>query len=138
MEPNIESGMRRLPQWVKGPIDRELDELPGHSARLGFSIPEFVEAYKTAEVITLSPEDWSHLKNTDSNWPEVTVADVEDYRGHERDVSGIEKRMRFGEEVFAPVVLFQEVQRPYLIGGNTRLMLCRALDVPPKVVAVRL
>lgn len=139
--PEVFAGDRGMiqPHWERAPIEKELDELPGHAARLGFSIPEFVEAYAAANLEDLSDEDWFRMRNCDTREGQVwTLDEIKGYRGHERDVDDIEKRMRGSEPVYAPTVLFREGQDPFLIGGSTRLMVCTALKIRPKVVAVRM
>ena len=127
------------PQWEKGPIEQELDELPGHAARLGFEIPDFVRAYESASLEDLSDEDWFSMRNCDTREGQTwTVEAMKEYRGYERDINDIEKRMRGHDSVYAPSVLFREGHEPFLIGGNTRLMMCTALKIRPKVVAVRM
>lgn len=134
----LETEQISVPRWQKGPIELELDELPGHSKRLGFAIEDFVRAYDQAELVELSDEDWGRLQNCDSRGQTWTIEDIDEYRGHERDVHGIKDRLPTGREIYAPVVLYRAGHNPFLIGGNTRLMLATALKVRPKVVAVHL
>lgn len=126
------------PTWVKPPIEKELDEFPGHSKRLGIPVEAIVEAWNRAELQELDDEDWSRLQNCDSRDQDWTVEEVEDYRGKERDVKGINARFQNGEPIHAPVVLFRANHNPFLMGGNTRLMLCRTYKVRPMVLALHI
>lgn len=126
------------PQWEQPPLDEELDEFDGHAVRLGITKEALVEAFGRGHLQELSDADWQAMENCDSAGQNWTVEEIEAHRGSERDVFGITSAFREGKRMYAPVVLFRKNERPFLIGGNTRLMLCRAFGVRPTIWAMHL
>lgn len=102
---------------------------------------DFVEQFilKSAEgrLSELSDDDWNRLENTDSkeinknDW--VKVAELAE--GHDRDWKTIKLKMESGEEIDAPMI-YKHKNLLYLVSGNTRLMVAKALSARPQVVFV--
>ncbi len=132
------------PQWKKPGLEGkkgELGELERTAEESGISLEALIEAFKTAELQELNDEDWLNLVNSDSSDPRWAGC-VEDARAYlkekGKDFDIIEEGFMQGHTLPAPVVLFQEGHAPYCIGGNSRLLGCRAFGTRPTVLALRL
>jgi hypothetical protein len=79
----------------------------------------------------------------DSRDPSWTLESVITYRTTDdrpdrRDIMRIIEGMEHGDTLPAPIVLFRDGHPPYLIAGNTRLLVARAMGRRPKILAVRM
>ncbi len=112
-------------------------------------VRDFFEKAKESELVDLTEEIWSKLKNTDSfkilhgEWNKV--AEYTDYYNKEGSVSrnwqDLKQRMEQGQEIDAPIILkylSASYNELYLVSGNTRLMIARALGKTPKVLLVEM
>ena len=79
------------------------------------------------------------MQNTDS-WNNIKPGDMSAVNSlakqYGRDVSRLTQVFQKGGDLPAPIVLIQN-NNSYLIGGNTRLMVVRALNVRPSVMMVQ-
>lgn len=114
---------------------------------------EFGEFQRTAEVFgidesallflaeegqleVLSEEAWFALENTDSF--DIEIEDWKSVEEHStihevrRDWESIKEAMESGHTLPAPIIL-RSKERYYLVSGNTRLMVSRAIGIAPKV-----
>jgi len=87
-------------------------------------------------MIAFSDEDWEQLQNSDSRDTSWTLEEVKTHLEGKRDVEIIEKGFHDRAIMPAPIVLFRKDNPPYLIAGNSRLLMSRAMKVQPKVWAV--
>lgn len=100
------------------------------------------KSYATATIVSLSPPVWKSLENTDSNKVK-TLMDVEkaiqaNSKGSgTRSIVGVINEF-ISNTVRAPIVLEYKRGKYTLVAGNTRLMLCKALDISPDVVMIKL
>lgn len=86
----------------------------------------------------LGHKHWRRLQNTDS-WGTKKMRDVQRLGAeYGKDVDQVEHGMRAGKTIPAPMVVHRKNKPPYLVGGNTRLMVSRALGVNPHVIHARL
>lgn len=128
------------PKWEKPTLEEEQAEIERTAEHLGIATSILFDAYETAELEELSDEDWSILDNADSSSTDWTTEDAR-YKCEQeygRDFKRIEDGLKSGHTFPAPLVLFQENQGPYLIGGNSRLLGCRVLGLRPTVLALRI
>ena len=130
----------KAPRWRKlagNEIKREKGELRRTAKQLHLDYASLEQAFTNAQVESLSSGDWEAMTNTDSRG-EWTKERVIAHIGSKRDHAKIFRGLENGKELPAPVVLFRADTPPYLIGGNTRLMACKALQIQPRVLAVRI
>ena len=136
---NIEQLMK-TPRWRKlegDEIEHEKGELQRTAEELQLAYPTLERAFDNAQLESLSDADWSLMTNTDSQgtW---TKDDVITHIGSNRDCTKIFGGLENGDELPAPIVLLRDNEPPYLIGGNTRLLACKALKIQPQILAVRI
>lgn len=136
-------GPRAHPSWEKPLIEAERGEFERTSEELGIPIERLVEAFHRASLEELSDADWNQLQNADSRDPSWTLDDVIAYRTTDdrperRDVLRIVEGMKRGDALPAPIVLYRDGRPPYLVAGNTRLLVARTSGRRPSVLAVRI
>ena len=123
--------------WYKPDLSEEHEEMERTSEELGIDLQEIIDGYKNGSLEELNNDMWQMMENTDS-WD---IKDLEDARRYAeeygKDIENIIDGFKKGKELPAPIVLIKDDGAPYLIAGNTRLMVARALKVVPKVVIVR-
>jgi hypothetical protein len=90
------------------------------------------------KMVVLGKDLWSNLKNTDS-W-ELKIGDLEKVRAlanrYNKDAKGILNGLKNEKPMKCPIILVIDT-KPYLMDGNTRLMLFKALGITPKVLLVK-
>ncbi|KKW13002.1 MAG: hypothetical protein UY48_C0006G0055 [Candidatus Gottesmanbacteria bacterium GW2011_GWB1_49_7] len=123
-------------KWVKPSISEEIEELERTAEEEGIALEVLLQACETAKLVTLTDDVWSQLDNSWS-WETETIELAIEYADEiGRDTTRILRGV--GGTLPAPMVLFREGHNPYLIGGNTRLSVFRALNATPKVLAVHI
>ena len=130
---NLGSG----PQWEKPTWPQEAGELERTGQELGISVEVLKEAYKKAVLQELNDLDWEGMENTESGDLTWTIEKVREFLQDKRDFNQIERGLKGGKKLPAPIVLYREGEPPYLIGGNSRLLGCRVLGLRPIVFALR-
>ena len=124
------------PKWVKPSIDDELPELERISSEEGFDLEHLKMAFASAIPKNLSEEDWSRLANSDSYGVE-SISQAESLaKGYGRDLASLIRGFQAGSSMKMPVVLELDDGTITLVGGNTRLMAARVLNISPKVLWV--
>lgn len=100
------------------------------------SLDELKNAARSAKLEHLDDNTWSRLENTDS-YETDTLEKVAVVAGQfDRDFKRIVKGLK--GQLPASIVLFQDGAEPYLVAGNTRLMVARASGIRPSILAIRL
>lgn len=145
------------PDWIRPNLQEEKEN--GEIARV---IVEFLKkepttenitiiigALESAPVLDLSDEEWELLENTDS-LISVRVGHIEDVEKYvekrnsklppedRHDFKKILNGFQNGSKMQMPAILRDASGRTHLVSGNTRLMICRALNVRPKVIIGKL
>lgn len=100
---------------------------------------KFLKEFEGAVPEYLPSDEWNTLENSDSN--DITLGDWESVKYHAnhigRDWESIRNKMQNGDEIEAPIILNLNNQL-YLIAGNTRLMVAKALGIMPKVIKIKM
>ncbi len=110
---------------------------------------KFIEAFQRiaskTEIETLTEDAWRTLENTDSynilagDWVTVT-GHVQHYNAAtnaDRDWQALRKAFESGKAIDAPIIV-KTKSGLHLVSGNTRLMMCRAFSIRPKVLVVNM
>jgi hypothetical protein len=135
-------------KWVKPSLKEEWAEILLTATQFDMDSEFLKQAYQDGQMVSLDDSIWSILENTDSweikqgDWKtvqELATKYNEENRaqdpkgfGKGRDPSHIKKGLEEGAPMPAPMVLSVDGIY-YLIGGNTRLMVSKAMGIRPKV-----
>lgn len=124
------------PSWSIPSIEEELGEIERTAEHLEIPLEVLLTAVNQGKLVILNNELWSQMENTDS-WETTDMQSVERLGNeYERDVNSLVHAMKTGKTIPAPIVLIKPDGIPYLIGGNTRLMVARALGLRPKIFLI--
>ena len=116
------------------------EEEEGEFNRYNFS-PQEIETLRSQftqnNIKTLTDSVWSKLGNTDS-WEVKSLEDVKNYaEEYGKNWERIADAVKNNATLPAPIVLHKDGKYE-LIGGNTRLMVLKALKKVPKVLMLEL
>jgi len=124
-----------MARWRPPTYDEEAAEFERTAEELDIPLGILQEAMRKGELVDLSGYIWCTLDNADVAF---SLAEAEKIAAtHGRDVWRIARGILARDTLPAPIILNREGRRPYLIAGNTRLMVCRGLDAKPKVWMIR-
>jgi hypothetical protein len=101
-------------------------------------IDEIKDQFKQSNMTELSDYVWSNLRNTESWKTDNFKKVVEVAKKHNKDYRTLVRAMLDEKYIKAPIVLKHGNGNYELVAGNTRLMLCRAFSIRPKVLMVSL
>jgi hypothetical protein len=117
--------------WKKPLWEDEVDEIRRTARSLRVPMKVLKEAFFRATLRRVNDALWKQIENTESwgttTWGQVT-AFADEYG---RDAESIRYGLENHEAMPTPILLLREGKRPYLVAGNTRLMVCRALGLRP-------
>lgn len=122
-------------KWIRPDYAEEGVEVERTAKTLGIPEAKMKQAWDRAKVEPLAEEAWSQLENTDSYDTDTLEKADKLAEQYDRNIPWTLQRM--GGELPAPIVLLRKGKPPYLIGGNTRLMISRALGAKPQVLTLR-
>ena len=115
-------------------VAREENEVERTAQTFNIPLEDLKYAFITGGMIILSDDIWSRLENTDSyniNSIEDAVKLANQYgKKWKSTLSAIKN----SEVLDPPMILNYDKDHYYLVGGNTRLMFYKALDIEPKVL----
>jgi hypothetical protein len=115
--------------WARPSLSTEIEELQRTANELG--IADIIDRFHRGKLVSLNDRDWEQMRNTDS-WGTVSVGDARALGAvYGRDVARLIDGLSRGAPVPAPIVLGGDSR--YLVAGNTRLMVARALGIRPVV-----
>ena len=141
MTKSIESKEDFEPIWIKPNLSEEMPELQRTAELIPeFTLDEIVHAFNDAKLEQLSEEEWATIDGPDNLFqqPNLTIEQVHEHLSGKRNSAIIEQGIRNNSTIPAPVVLTGLWDNPYLIGGNSRLLICKALGIRPLVLNLRL
>jgi hypothetical protein len=120
--------------WKTPEIEHELSELSRTSTELGVPIDSLLQGVQLGRELNIKYEQWALIHNTDS-CEELSYKQAEELAvKYGRDFKGLLQAMVEGVSLPMPLVLDDPEHGLYLVGGNTRLMACRVLNILPKVL----
>lgn len=101
-------------------------------------ISKMSKLLESAKLIKLSNSIWKVLENTDSY--EIENGDMTRVnklaKKYNRETKQTLDKIQNNEPIEAPVIIHKPDGRYSLLGGNTRLMIFRALGITPKVAII--
>jgi hypothetical protein len=120
--------------WTKPHLAEEMEELESAANKLNLDIFDLKKAWDSGKLRRLKTKDWKDLENSDS-WEISSVEEATKLaKRYDRDLDSI----LLADRLPAPIILFKSGDKPYLISGNTRLMVCRVLGYSPMIFAIKL
>ena len=124
--------------WYKPLMSEEHEDMERTSEDLEIDLHEIEDGYQHGSLVELTDNIWEKLENTDS-WGIESLEDAKRYaEEYDKDIESIIEGFESGKSLPAPIVLIKPDGVPYLIAGNTRLMVAKALKITPRVVVVDL
>lgn len=129
---------REHKSWHRPSSDEESDEIKDRAKDLGVHHSKLRKGVEAGKVGPLKKKHWKNLENTDS-WGTKKMKHVKKLsKEYGKDYKSVKKGYKRGASMAAPMVVHRKGKNPYLVGGNTRLMVARAKRVKPHVVHVNL
>ena len=128
--------MKKTVRYIKPSLDIERSELERTAEFFGYDIDRLIENFEDGELSKLDEKDWQKLENTDSN----QINDLKQAEklaiSYGKGFDLVKNQIIVDKKIEAPIVLYRKRKPPYLIGGNTRLMMLKALGIQPMIWAV--
>ena len=119
-------------RWLVPLLEEELSEFIRVSKELGINLTILFSLFDEGTVEVMDNQTWCSLENTDSGQA-LSVDDViQISTSYERDARVLLSAFRAETDMYMPIVLFLETGKTHLVSGNTRLMICRALNITPR------
>jgi hypothetical protein len=120
--------------WKKPHLGEEIEELERTANNLNLDIFDLKKSWDAGKLRKLKVEEWKDLENSDS-WTTNSIEKATKLaKKYDRDIDSI----LLADRLPAPVILFRENGNPYLVSGNTRLMVCRALGYVPTIFSIEI
>ena len=128
---------RKVINFIKPNLDIELEEIERTKQDLNLTndqVNEIKEKFKTEELTVLN-----YKKIDNSDYGNVKSFDdvLNLVKKYGKDINRLLDKFSEGE-VEAPIILSIDNKKPYLIGGNTRLMLLQSLNIKPKILKIKI
>ncbi len=133
------------PEWIRPLFEKEIGELERISASLNIPMDILKEAFDHAKLEKLTDTDWGQLQNSDSKDSSWTIDEAVEWlsnrtlagNNESRDVKSLIQGFDLGNRIPAPIVLLRKNNPPYLVAGNSRLLVARAQKITPTVLVLR-
>jgi hypothetical protein len=119
--------------WTPPLLEHELGELERTAEEWEVNFEKLMRAFREGKLEVLKDTDWRRMVNCDSRDPSWTIEEVRSHLEGKRDFERIERGLRRGGILPAPTVLLRKNHPPNLLGGNSRLLGCRALSIQPVI-----
>lgn len=124
--------------WKLPNLDFEKEEFERTARARDLDKDKLFSAASRGKLVDLDADTWKDLENTDS-FKTTSLKSVKRLsKKYGRDYRSILLGIKQKTELPAPVILKKPGQKPYLVAGNTRLMVARAKKLPVKVFQVDL
>ena len=125
--------------WYIPSLEYEINDLKLESDKLKINFDKLLDCINNSIVegtlITLNKNIWEELENTDSQY-NLTLDQIKAISNNSKKVNNILNNLINGTSQEAPIILFRENEKPYLLTGNVRLMLCKLLNYIPTILPV--
>ncbi len=122
--------------WVKPDLEKEHTAVRRVAKEFGIAQRHILESLQTAELRKLDSDTWRRLRNTDSK--RVRPGHVSDVKQILSDTSKNWERVKEAYEeggtLPSAIILLLSDGTPYLLAGNVRLMMAKAMRDTPKVL----
>lgn len=140
------------PDWIRPNLQEERGEIERvvveflKKEPIAENINAVVNVLESAPIVYLSDKVWELLENTDSHLGNVRPGHIEDAEKiHEvknskappenkHDFKAVLGGFLNGSKMQVPTILKDKNGRLHLVSGDTRLTICQALRIRPKVI----
>jgi len=123
-------------KWVGPDIEEAANKFQKVALDLGLDIEDIQSKIPGGRLTVLNAEVWAHLANSDS-WTIESMEEAEVRAAmRDEDLQPILDVISAGKTVSAPIVLWLGDGTPYLVTGNDKLMIARAMDTEAQVFFV--
>lgn len=113
----------------------EESEIERTAQEFNVPIPDMQYAFIAGNMVILSDDIWSKLENSDSYQIKSLEQAIKLAKKYKKDWEPTLRAIKAGNEsINPPLILNYDKDKYYLVGGNTRLMFYKALDITPKVL----
>jgi hypothetical protein len=119
--------------WVRPSLEEEDEEIVRTAQIFKIDSNILRERFKKAKLVSLTDQMWKQMKNTDSYKTISMPQALKLAKSYNRDVDQIVKGFNNNEQIPVPLVAILN-NEPYLVGGNTRLMVARAMKIKPMIL----
>lgn len=137
--------------WYKDSFEKEaaefnrtIKELLGKDAtpeQINNLLNKMKDSYSSARPQMLTDSVWRGLRNTDS-WGTLMMNHVKDVIKRNATINGQRTVIPIIKEIIGPrarcPIVLQHNNYYTLIAGNTRLMICKLLEIQPRIVVVKI
>jgi cytidyltransferase-like protein len=115
-------------------VAREESEIERTADVFNIPLEDLKYAFIAGSMVILSDDIWSKLENSDS-YDVTSLNDaVRLAKKYGKNWKSVLSAIKNGTIMDPPMILNYDQNRYYLVGGNTRLMFYKALDIEPKVL----
>lgn len=121
--------------WVMPNVMEERNEITRQANDLNIKWQDIMKSLRHSKLEMLSDEMWDNMQNTDSNDPNLSWKELSAWT--HRDWKSIVQVFEQGGQLPAPIVLVYK-NIPYCVAGNTRLSICKLLNVQPQVLLINM
>jgi hypothetical protein len=115
-------------------VAKEGSEIERTAQEFNIPLEDLKYAFVAGRMVILSDDIWAKLENTDS----YNITSIEDAvklaNQYGKKWKSTLSAIKNSEVLDPPMILNYDKSRYYLVGGNTRLMFYKALDITPKVL----
>jgi hypothetical protein len=119
--------------WTKPSLEHEMSELERTAKEEKIELQKLMTLFHAGRLEELTEQMWASLENT-SSWTATNMSTTRRIADQtKRSMLPILDGFRKGKDMEAPIILLRDGKKPYLVSGNTRLMICRAKRITPKV-----
>ena len=119
-------------------VQSELGEIDRTSEVFNVQADDLQYAFETGQEVILSDDVWSRLENSDSYNISSLEQAIKLSIKYKKDWKSIINAIQNEEQLPPPMVLEYDQNKYYLVAGNTRLMIYRALGLQPIVLMATL
>jgi hypothetical protein len=116
----------------------EMDELGRTSQEFNVPLEDLRYAFEAGKEVILSDDIWSKLENTDSYEIKNLEQAIKLADKYKKDWKSIITAIKEEQQLPLPMVLNWADGKYYLVAGNTRLMIYKALNLQPVVLVANL
>ena len=112
----------------------ELGEIDRAAQEFNVQPDDIQYAFEDGSEVVLSDDVWSKLENSDSYQIQNLEQAIKLANKYKKDWRSIVRAIQDEKQLPLPLVLRYDADKYYLVGGNTRLMIYKALGVQPVVL----